>query len=129
MDDSDFESRDAFLRKNFPAIANRLMRGLQTSGGFASGRKDPTKKCARVTGVVQIKRSEKLRNELKSELDEPQVIERECSDCGDEVNLSLSQAERMPPDATQCGDCFQQVLAEGFAALKDNGIILSMRAA
>jgi hypothetical protein len=119
------ESRDAFLRKFFPVIAKRMRGDLQTSGGFASGNND-LKTRKKVTSVVRIVRKERRK---LTELDEPKTIERECSDCGDGVDLSLSQAERMPPDATQCAFCFQQVLAEGFAALSNNGIILSSKAA
>lgn len=119
MDSYYFGRRDAFFHRMFPGLANRMM-GLQLCGGVAPG-KSLRKK---VSSVVRIVRRE------RSEMDvEQRSIDRECSDCGENVSLSLSQAERMPPDATQCTFCFQQVLAEGFAALKDNGILLSSRAA
>jgi len=121
MDSFDFESRDAFLRRMYPGLANRVLRGLQQCGGVAPGI-DLRKKVTSVVRVVRRKRAE-------LNVEEPRSIDRECSDCGESVSLSLSQAEAMPPDATQCSPCFQQVLAEGFAELQDNGILLSSRAA
>ncbi len=75
----------------------------------------------RATGVVRI-----VRRAQTFQLDLPvPCIERTCITCGEEVNLTLEQAKRIPPDSTECADCFQNLIREGFEELQRRGIILS----
>lgn len=52
-------------------------------------------------------------------------VERTCQTCDQTVWLTLEESKQMPPELTQCVDCFRQFLKEGYEALKRNGIILS----
>ncbi|MEW4488921.1 hypothetical protein AB1L42_12615 [Thalassoglobus sp. JC818] len=75
----------------------------------------------RATGVVRIvKQVGSLQREHSVA-----CIERTCSSCGETVTLTLDQAGKIPPDQTDCPECFRKLIKEGFDELQRQGIILS----
>ncbi|TWT58098.1 hypothetical protein KOR42_14690 [Thalassoglobus neptunius] len=52
-------------------------------------------------------------------------IERTCTSCGADLTLTLDQAGKIPPEQTDCPECFRKLIKEGFDELQRQGIILS----
>ncbi|TWT94616.1 hypothetical protein Pla52nx_001517 [Stieleria varia] len=52
----------------------------------------------------------------------PACIERTCCECGAMVLLTIDQATRVPPDDTQCAECFRELLREGFQLLQQRNL-------
>lgn len=76
----------------------------------------------RATGVIRIVLSQT--RSLQRD-DSVACIERTCSGCGTTVNLTLNQASLIPPDQTDCAECFLNLIQEGFEVLERRGIIFS----
>ena len=74
--------------------------------------------------VIRIRRSNIKEPEAETEVETP--IERRCRNCNQPVWLSVSQATNIPPELTDCIDCFKLILQRGEEALRRYGIILSV---